>query len=51
MRGILQFSSSSRIMLTFGLGTFFYVILLSINAVAILNEERFLAQSISGLIG
>ena len=28
-----------------GLGTFFYVTLLLINAMAILNEERFLARS------
>jgi len=29
----------------FGLGTMFYVALLLINAIAILNEERFLARS------
>jgi hypothetical protein len=31
-------------MLTFGLGTLFYVSLLLINAVAILNKERFLLK-------
>jgi hypothetical protein len=31
--------------LLFGFGTLFYVSLLSINAIAILNEDRFLSQS------
>ena len=29
----------------FGFGTLFYVVLLGINSIAILNEDRFLAQS------
>lgn len=34
-----------RDMMLFGLGRLFYVILLLINAVAVLNEERFLRRS------
>jgi uncharacterized protein YebE (UPF0316 family) len=34
-------------MTLFGIGTILYVSLLMINAIAILNEERFLAKSMS----
>lgn len=34
-------------MMFFGLGRLFYVIILLINAVAVLSEERFLIRSMS----
>lgn len=33
-----------------GLGTIFYVALLLVNSIAILNEERFLSRSTSDLL-
>lgn len=42
---LVSFLGLTVIMVFFGLGRLFYVILLLINAVAVLSEERFLVRS------